>query len=349
MAQNDFPVVTVSTRTLTIGVLLLAAAVMTFVLRDVLVTVFVALVLSASIDPFLTRLERHGVRRPLGLTLVVVGVGGTLVVLGATLLPILIEQLQTFSTTLPDIYRQSLERLRERDATFLADGIESAVRSMGQGASQAARGIFGGAMNAVRGALSAIGVVVLTLYMAMQQRDMKDTTLELLSPRWRPVVGRLSRQVKVRLGSWLRGQLLLSLSIGLASYFGLLALGVKFTVVLAVIAGISEFVPVIGPILGAVPAIIVAGADEPMKAVWVALLYVVIQQIENHVLVPRVMASNTGLSPVAVLVAVLVGAKLAGVLGVFLAVPSAIIVHVVIEDWKADRRLALQSRERGAA
>lgn len=349
MSEQPFPVITISTRTLAIGVLLLVIAFLMFVLRDVLVTIFVALVLSAAIDPFITRLERRGVPRPAGLAVLFLGVTAVFAVLGATIMPMVIDQLQTLSTSLPEIYQRGLERLRERGADVFARFIEGLVRSMSQGATQAAQGIFGGAMNAVRGTLSAIGVVVLTFYMAMQQRDMKDTTLEILSPRWRPVVGRLSRQIKTRLGSWLRGQLFLSLIIAVTSYLGLLALGVPFTVVLAVIAGISEFVPIIGPILGAVPAVIVAAADEPMKAVWVAVLYVVIQQVENHVLVPRVMSSTTGLSPVAVLVAVLVGAKLAGILGVFLAVPTAIIVHAVLEDWRTGRQLELQSRERQPA
>lgn len=125
--------------------------------------------------------------------------------------------------------------------------------------------------------------------------------------------------------------------VGLLSYAGLLLLHVKFALVLALLAGVTELIPVIGPFIGAVPAILVAASDHAMLGLWVALLYVVIQQLENHLLVPRIMAEGTGLNPIAVIIAILVAAKLAGIVGVLLAVPAAIIVKVVVDEWLEQR------------
>ena len=144
---------------------------------------------------------------------------------------------------------------------------------------------------------------------------------------------RLFDRVKQRLGLWLRGQLLLGAVVAVLSYVGLLLLHVKFALVLALLAGVTELIPVIGPFIGAVPAVLVAASDHALLGLWVALLYVGIQQLENHLLVPRIMAEATGLNPIAVIVAILAAAKLAGIVGVLLAVPAAIIVKVLVDEW----------------
>jgi len=326
--------IVVSTRSIVTFFGLAIAVLLLYVLRDVLVTVFVALVLSAAIDPSVSALQRRGLPRPVGLAAIIGLILAVIVTLILTFVPMVVDQAQQLVGHVPEIYGRVLESLRRSGYPQVATSLENGVRAGAAGAGVLARSFFGRALNFVTGLLSVFGVFVLTIYMAMQQQVMKATVIELSPPRYRARIGRLARTVKTRLGQLLRGQLLLGAVIGGCSYVGLLLLHVKFSLVLALLAGVTEMIPVIGPIVGAIPAILIAASDQPIMGLWVGLMYVAIQQLENHLLVPRIMASVTGLNPITVLVGLLVAAKLAGIVGVFLAVPATIIVQTLIDDWR---------------
>jgi predicted PurR-regulated permease PerM len=143
----------------------------------------------------------------------------------------------------------------------------------------------------------------------------------------------LTDNVALKVGAWLNGQLFLCLVIGTAVSIMLWALGVPFYYVLGLVAGLGEAVPVLGPIISAIPAVLVAGTVSINKAIMVALLFWGIQSLENNFLVPRVMQRQVGLRTVTVLVALLCGSTLFGFFGALLAVPTAAILHVVIEEY----------------
>jgi predicted PurR-regulated permease PerM len=143
---------------------------------------------------------------------------------------------------------------------------------------------------------------------------------------------RIVRKAEEKLGGWLRGQLALSLIIGLAAYILLSALNIPYALPLAVLAGIMEVVPVIGPIVSAIPAILIAYISAPFSAIWVALGYFVIQQLENHLVVPQVMKYSVGLNPLVVILAVAIGGRLLGISGALLAVPITVVVQIIIEE-----------------
>jgi predicted PurR-regulated permease PerM len=331
-----------STQTLFVALLLVVATLLIVTLRDVVLVVFVASVLSAAMDPSITLLERRGLPRPVGLTILMLMLIGVLVVLVYTFVPVVVEQTQQFLSHMPEIYQRNLDALRRSGNAHIATAVESMMLTVQESAGTAARTFFGGALTVVRGVGTLFAVIVLTMYMAMQQQELKAGALELAPPRLRPRISRLLREIKGRLGHWLLGQLALGAVIGVVSYFGLLVFGVKFALVLAVLAGITELIPIVGPIIGAIPAVIVAASDEPIKGLWVGLMYIAIQQLENHLLVPRIMARATGLSPITVIIALLIGGQLAGLLGVFIAVPASIIAQVLMEDWVAGRKLKEQ-------
>jgi predicted PurR-regulated permease PerM len=140
-------------------------------------------------------------------------------------------------------------------------------------------------------------------------------------------------RVQDKLGLWLRAQLLLSGIIFLVTWIGLLILGVKYSLVLALIAGITEVIPFIGPIIGAIPAVLLAFLQSPIKALLVLILYLVIQQLEGNILVPKVMQKTVGLNPIVVIVVILLGAKIAGVLGALLSIPVAVAIMTIAGDW----------------
>ena len=156
---------------------------------------------------------------------------------------------------------------------------------------------------------------------------------------YQPYLVQMMRRLKAKLGSWLRGQLLLMLIIGVLVYIGLKLLGAEYALVLALWAGLTEIIPYVGPILGAIPAIFLAFSDSPLQALLVAALYLVVQQLENNLIVPMVMKRTVGLNPVVSIVAIAIGAKLGGVIGAVLAIPLVVSLGVFLSDF-FDKRLS---------
>jgi predicted PurR-regulated permease PerM len=166
----------------------------------------------------------------------------------------------------------------------------------------------------------------------VQEDSIKRTTRSLVPKRYQDFVVQLINKIQRKIGKWLKGQLILSLIIGVLSYLGLLILGVKFALVLALIAAIGEFIPYIGPVISAIPAIFLAFVQSPIKALFVLILFIVIQQLENHLLVPKIMQKAVGLNPIISVVALLIGFEVGGVIGAVLAIPVATAISIIIKE-----------------
>src|SRR5262249_24886232 len=143
---------------------------------------------------------------------------------------------------------------------------------------------------------------------------------------------RVSDAIGERMGGWLLGQVALSSSIGLASFVALEVIGVDNALLLAVVAAVAELIPIIGPWIAALPAVAVAFAQEPLKALLTVIAYVLIQQVESNLLAPRIMGRAVRLHPLAVILALLAGASLFGIVGALVAVPVASAVSVVLDE-----------------
>jgi predicted PurR-regulated permease PerM len=194
-----------------------------------------------------------------------------------------------------------------------------------------------GVMGAVQGVIGAVGTVLTILllpyYMLVEAETLQQGWLQLLAPDRRPRAARVTANVALKVGAWLNGQILLSLIIGATASLGLWLLGVPYFYVLGLIAGIGEAVPVVGPIVAAVPAILMGATVSVNTAIFVAAYFSLQQFLENNLLVPRIMQRQVGLSAVAVIVSLLVGTELLGVMGALLAVPTAAIVQVLVREF----------------
>jgi predicted PurR-regulated permease PerM len=144
--------------------------------------------------------------------------------------------------------------------------------------------------------------------------------------------------VRRKISLWFRGQLLLSLIIGLAVFIGLWILGVKYSLVLGIAAGLFELIPYVGPIFSGSMAVLFALTESVTLGMYALILFIVIQQIESHLLIPTVMGRTTNLNPVIVLVSLLMGGKIFGLIGVILAVPLAVLVQEMLRDWSVSHR-----------
>jgi len=190
-----------------------------------------------------------------------------------------------------------------------------------------------------------LGQALLLFTMAFYWLTSRESTLALLlllSPKaQRQRVHAIWNDIEFRLGAYVRGQGILMVIIGAASYVGLFFLGVPFAPALALIAGITEAIPIVGPLIGAVPAVIVGFTVSPVTGLLVAALYVVIQGLENNVLVPKIMSSNVGLNPLVIIIAIVAGSTLNGVVGAILAIPLAGALQVLAQHIWVTPSLAL--------
>jgi predicted PurR-regulated permease PerM len=177
-----------------------------------------------------------------------------------------------------------------------------------------------------------VTVLVFTFYMLLQGADIKRGFLLLFPPAQRPRVALVLDRVSAKFGGWLRAQLLLSLSVALPVAAALAALRMPYPLLLAVVAGIGELIPMVGPALGGAVAVLVALTQQPWQLIGVAVFYLILMNVEPHILVPRIMSSVVGLSPIFTLVALLTGIKLLGILGGLLAVPVAAAIQVIVAE-----------------
>ena len=191
-----------------------------------------------------------------------------------------------------------------------------------------------GALQTVLGAFGGIvTILVLPFYLLLEADSLRSGFLKLFARERRAQVARLTETATIKVSAWLGGQLLLSFIIGTTAAIGLWLLGVPYFYVLALIAGFGELIPVVGPILAAIPAILVAMTVSFETAAFTATYFGVQQFVENHFLVPRVMERQVGVSAVTVITALLLGAELLGIVGALLAVPTAAIVQVLLQEY----------------
>jgi len=146
-------------------------------------------------------------------------------------------------------------------------------------------------------------------------------------------VANIVTKVEKGLGSWVRGQLTLSLIIGVVTYIGLTILGVDYALPLALVAGILEVVPIIGPIISAIPAVLVGLTVSPVLGLAVVALFFIVQQLENHIVVPMIMSKVVGLQPAIVIISVLIGATLGGIAGALLSIPIILVAKIIVKDF----------------
>jgi predicted PurR-regulated permease PerM len=215
--------------------------------------------------------------------------------------------------------------------------LNSFINSVSSGVFTSVSRIFGGVASFVM-------MIVLSFYLAVQE-DGIGKFLKIITPSQyeRYAVG-LWRRSQHKIGLWMQGQLLLAIIVVVLVYLGLMLVGVPHALLLAVLAGCFEIIPLFGPILSAIPGIFVAySTSGATVALVTAGLYLIIQQFENHLVYPLVVRKVVGVPPMVSIIALLVGGQLAGFLGVVIAVPLATVVTELfsdLEDHKSGRQLA---------
>lgn len=321
----------------------LAAMVFLYFIRDVLAILFVAIFLTAAITPFVNWFHKHGIPKGLGVLIIYVAALALVSLVIVLIIPPLTDQLNQLARSFPEYFQQAIvafSDLQLNDGQGFSETVSSSIGSLQQTLSTATQGVFSALASIFGGIIFFVAVLVITFYMVINEEFFIKSIQQFTPKKYSNYVVQFIKRAQEKLGKWLRGQLLLMFFIFILTYVVLLLLGVKFALVLALIAGILELIPFVGPIISAVPAIIIAFSQSPLLAVLVVILYFVVQQLENNILVPKIMQKAVGLNPIITIVVILIGAKLSGIMGAILAVPVATVVSMLLSDWQESRNRA---------
>lgn len=311
-----------------------------YAVRDVLMILFIAWIVAAGLRPGVEQMERR-MPRAAAVLLVYLAFFSGLGLLGWLIVPPLVVQTADLISRAPVFIQQAQQlvaAVQDRLAVLgLRLDLAQQLASLASYAGQAAQAAINVPIVAARILFDAVAVLVVGFYWLTTRERAIGWLAEVFWPR-NPEEGRsLIERAEDQLGAYVRGLAVLALSVGGATLIGLLLLGVPYAVPLAVLAGVLELLPIIGPIIAAVPGIIIAALRAPLLGLGAVVLYIAIQQLENYVLVPKVHEKAIGLQPLVVLVAVLLGSSLAGISGAIVAVPVAALVALIIEEVRQRR------------
>jgi len=324
-----------SVRGVFVVALSLALLYLVYVLRGLLVLFFVAFIIETALEPIVDFLEKRRVPRALVVLALYVLAGVLLYLLVSLIVPPITQQVTELFESRREIAEQIGAYFQQAPADIrrlVVDVSSSLPERIYEFASRTVlANVLGGLFS---GAVGTLTVLVVSFYLLLQRKDVIDSLFEWWPGRLGPRVESTAEKVLEKISLWVRGQIILSGTVGLLVFIGLTALGVDFAITLAAFAAVMELIPYVGPYIGAIPAVVLALAVSPLTALWVVLLYVAVQLLEGNLLVPRVMEATVGLSPVVIIFALLAGGSLLGILGVVIAVPVASAIAVILKEYR---------------
>jgi predicted PurR-regulated permease PerM len=322
------------------GVLLVLA--LAYVLRGVLVPLFLAFLLAYALDPAVDRLEGMRVPRPLGAILVMLGIAGLLTVILIYAIPLFVDQVTDASATLPE----KLKHLQQRAEPWFmnrlhiklphsANDLYKALtdRFQSEGAMETARTALFGTLGYVGVALSALIVPVFALYLLIDFDRIVTRVEQLIPRRWSPGISSVARDIHKTLSGYVRGQLTANIVLAALYATGLRIVDIRLAVPLGVMTGMLAFVPYVGFTIGLILALGMAVLDWQGVGTLVGVLAVMggVQIIDGMVITPRIVGRSVGLAPLEVILTMMAAGSLFGFLGVLLAVPLGAVAKILIQ------------------
>jgi predicted PurR-regulated permease PerM len=316
-------------------------------LRDIILILLTAIVIASAMEPGIRALHRRGLPRVLSVIVIYLVVIAAFVSVLVFFIPPVLNDAANFLTRLPDTLSAiNFSAIQQGSSSILpisdlAALLSSAnlIRSLSDTLGGSTGGVLSALSSVFGSVVSFVRVVVFSFYFCVQDTGVEDFLRVVTPVEYHAYVVGLWKRSQEKIGKWMQGQLLLAFIVGVLLYLGLVIMGVPYPLLLAVLAAVFELIPVFGQILAAIPAVAVAfSASGPGLAVLVAGLFVVVQQFESHLIYPLVVKKVVGVPPLLVILALLVGAKLAGFVGVLLSVPLAAVLREFVSDLEERRR-----------
>lgn len=354
----------ITTGTIIKAILLVVLAIALFTLKDIVLVVLTAVVIASSLEPMIKWFMNMGIYRSFSAIITYTLIASILVGSFYTFVPRLLQDTSEFLNSVPEyLNSSSLWSPLDQGAIVesgkavasLAEGIEGskellttkntddfsvreAIQSIDEAISAVSAGFVHSASSVFGGVFSFILIAVLSFYLAVQEDGVEKFLRIVVPSRQESYVVNLWKRTQTKIGLWMQGQLVLAFLVGFLVYLGLSAFDVRNALLFAVLAAFLEMIPLFGPIIAAIPAVATSFVDKGASAAFIiTALYLVIQQFENHLIYPLVVKKIVGVPPILVILALLVGLKLAGFLGIILSVPIASMLIEFIDDMQKDK------------
>ncbi len=310
----------ISHKTIIFTILFLLGLWLLFYLRVIIIELFIAFLLMTILDPLVNVFEKIKIKRGWAVlityVLVIALFGGVI----ALIVPPLVQQTTNFISAFPG-YLSNI-------------GIDtSQIGNAAGGFANQIGGVLNFTFSVFSNVVSVITVLVFSFYLLLGYSGLRGQLTNLLGEERGSKISKLIEIIQEKLGKWSRGELLLMLAVALGNYIGYLLLNIPYALPLALLTGIFEIVPTLGPIISAIPAVLIGFGISPLTGVGAAAVAFLVNQLENYILVPKIMQKSAGVSPLMVLISIAIGAKLAGVTGVIIAVPFVVTLQAVIKEY----------------
>lgn len=327
----------ISPKTIMIGILFTLLVIGLYYLRDLVLIVLTAIVIASAIEPGAQWFMRYRVPRTVAVLLVYLLVGVFLFGIFYLFIPPLISEASGLLQTLPRYLDEFAITGTAVDPQLVSAqsqfSIQSVVEELRGSLANLSDSFLTTLSTIFGGLLSFILIIVFSFYFAVIETSVQDFLKVITPVKHQNYIVNLWHRSQQKIGRWMQGQIVLALIIGVLTYLGLTILGVRYALLLAILAGLFELIPVFGPILSAIPAVAIGFVDGGTTlGLLVIALFVIIQQFENHLIYPLVVKKVVGVPPLLVILALLIGGNLAGFLGVILSVPVAAIVQEFVSD-----------------
>jgi len=340
-------VISITAGTIVKGIAILACVWALWLLRDLALVIVTAVILASSIEPGIKFLGKYRIHRIPAVLLTYIAIAGLFFAIAYSFVPPIVDEMSEIGRNLPNMM-QSIDKSLFGGNSILAPAFtqsglvsneatdslfESFFNNVSGAGGTTSHGVFVTASAIFGGVFSFILIVVLSFYFAMQERGIENF-LKIITPFSNEAYAiNLWERSKNKIGKWMQGQLLLGVLIFVLVYLGLTIFGVPYAMTLALLAGMFEIIPVFGPIMAAIPGVILAFTTGGASlAIIIAGFYLLVQQFESHLIYPLVVRKVVGVPPILVILALIIGAELAGFLGILISVPVAAALMEYIED-----------------
>lgn len=332
----------ISTGTLIRIVVFVACVFLLWQIRDVLLILLVAVLIASGLEPIVSYLQKFRIPRAVSLIVTYIILIALIGGIGTLLIPPLVFEIQNLTENLPQIYQQLVmywgSYLGLLGTGEIFSSLQKSLGDVGQFLGQISGGFFATTKSFFGGMFAVVLTFVISFYLVLSKDSLTFFVKSVVPLAHQNYILILIKKCQYKIGRWLIAQCFLGLIVGIFVFIGLWVLNVPYALALALLAAVLELVPVIGPIIAAIPAALLGFTNSFLVGILVIVLFIVVNQLENHVLVPNIMKRAIGLNPLTTIIAIIIGGKLAGFVGILLAVPVATIVSVIFNDLLAPNK-----------
>lgn len=338
--------INITTGTMVRALLLALLVVLIYLVRDIVLITLLSIVIASGVEPGAAWFQKRRVPRVLAVIIVYLAAFLVLGFMFYLVIPPVFSELSDLSANIPTYLEKPFQvKMIQEFLPELPESISQILLGLADSARGFIEKITGGFFHATSvlfgGALSFVLTIVLSFYLSVQERGIENFLRIVIPIKYEEYAIDLWNRSRTKIGSWMKGQVLLGLLVGIMVFLGLTILQIKYAISFAFLAAVFEIIPVFGPIMASIPPIGIALLQSPSSALLVLALFFVVQQFENHLIYPLVVRKVVGIPPTIVILVLFIGGELAGFLGIILAVPlTAVLVEFLNDVEKKKRRIA---------